>query len=102
MNLYNAEISAGAIMLVETKRLAKLLSTQPTLAEWNHALVEENILQKRTPSTAKRQAVLIKKRLDTLTPVGLELIAEGYNEVTSQMIFASCILDLELLKDYTC
>ena len=100
MNLYNAEISAGAIMLVETKRLAKLLLEQPTQEEWNHALVEENILQKKTPSTAKRQAALIKKRLDTLTPVGLELITDGDNEVTSQMIFASCILHSELLKDY--
>ena len=87
-------------MLVETKRLAKLLLMRPTQEEWNHALVEENILQKKTPSTAKRQAALIKKRLDKLTPEGIKLIAEGDNEVTSQMILAACILHSELLKDY--
>ena len=44
MNLYNAEISNGAGMLVETKQIARLLLTNLTQAQCNLALVGEIIL----------------------------------------------------------
>lgn len=98
--IFNAEISAGALMVVETKQLAKLMLTHPTKEEWRHAIEVENILQKKTPSTAKRQAVLVKKRLDLVHPEILETIAKGDNELTLQLIFASSLLHSQLHFDF--
>lgn len=98
--MFNAEISAGALMVVESKQLAKLMLTSPTKEEWRHAIEIENILQKKTPATAKRQAILVKKRLDLVHPEILETIAKGDNELTLQLIFVSSLLHSQLHYDF--
>lgn len=98
--MYNAEISAGALMPVETKLLSKLMLTNPSKEDWRHAIEVENILQKKTPATAKRQAILVRKRLDCVAPEILERIATGDNELTLQLIFVSSLLHSQLHLDY--
>ena len=74
MSLYNAEILAGSLLLLESKRIAALLLGQPDEAAWVHAIEIENILQKKTPATARRQARLIRRRLSTLDEAGKSLL----------------------------
>ena len=87
-------------MLAESRRIAALLLTQPSDAEWDHALKIENILQKNTPATAFRQAKLIRNRLVTLDEEGWKLIAEGDMEVSSQLLLAAAIKHSYLLGDF--
>ncbi len=87
-------------MLAESRRIAALLLTQPSDAEWDHALKIENILQKNTPATAFRQAKLIRNRLVTLDGEGWKLIAEGDMEVSSQLLLAAAIKHSYLLGDF--
>ena len=76
MSLFNTEKSAGSQLLLESKRSAALLVVQPDEAAWIHAIEIENILQKKSPATARRQARLIRRRLSTLDAAGWKLIAE--------------------------
>ena len=99
MALYNAEISAGSLMLVESRRIAKLLLGHPTSAQWDAALKDENLLQKK-PSTARRQARLIKNRLDTLDDDGMRLVVEGDGELAGQVLLASALRHSRLLGDF--
>ena len=87
-------------MLAESRRIAALLLTHPSDAEWDHALRIENILQKNTPATAFRQAKLIRNRLVTLDEEGWKLIAEGDMEVSSQLLLAAAIKHSYLLGDF--
>ena len=80
MGLYNAEISAGSLMLPESRRIARLLLTQPTPEQWDEALKSENLLQKK-PATARRQARLIRKQ------------AEG--SVSARVLFETVIAPLK-------
>jgi Putative inner membrane protein (DUF1819) len=100
MSLYNAEISAGSLMPLESKRLAALLLTHPDQAAWDHAVEVENLLQKKTPATARRQARLIQKRLLTLDEQGWTLIAQRESEVAHQLLFAAAIKHSQLLGDF--
>ena len=100
MPLYNAEISAGSLMLTESRRIATLLLTNPTETEWDHAIKVENILQKNTPATAHRQAQLLRKRLMTLDSEGWKLIAEGEMEVSTQLLLAAAIKHSRMLEDF--
>lgn len=100
MSIYNAELSAGSLLLLESKRIASLLLTQPDNAAWVHAIEIENILQKKTPATARRQARLIRKRLSTLDEAGWRLIAERESEITNQLLLASAIIHSRLLGDF--
>ena len=87
-------------MLSESRRIAILLLTHPSDAEWDHALKNENILQKNTPATAFRQAKLIRNRLVNLDEEGWKLIAEGDMEVSTQLLLAAAIKHSYLLGDF--
>lgn len=86
MTRYNAEIYVGALLALESRRIAKLLLTEPDQAAWAHAIETENILQKRTTATAARQARLLRRRLTTLDAEGWKMIAERESEVVIQML----------------
>lgn len=97
---YRADLSAGSLMLPESRRIAELLLRVPTDAEWDHAIRVENILQKGTPSTAVRQARLIRFRLAPMGEVAWQMVASGDQEVASQTLFAAALLHSELLRDF--
>lgn len=99
MGLYNAEISAGSLMLPESRRVARLLLTHPTPEQWDEALKIENLLQK-TPATARRQARLIRNRLATLDDEGLQIVAEGDGELSTQVLLAAVVRHSLLLSDF--
>lgn len=99
MGLYNAEISAGSLMLPESRRIARLLLTHPTPEQWDEALMSENLLQKR-PATARRQARLIRNRLVTLDGDGLQIVAEGDGELSTQVLLAAAARHSLLLSDF--
>ena len=97
--MFTAEISAGSLLLPESRRLARLLRTKPTPGAWDAALYEENLLQKK-PATAKRQATLIRKRLETLDAEAWNLIADGEAETASQLLLAGAIRHSSLLGEF--
>ena len=100
MSRYNAEISAGSLMPLESRRIAALLQTNPSEAAWIQAVEIDNILQKRTPATARRQARLIKRRLTTLDPEAWKLIVERDSEVSMQLLLAASVKHSQLLGDF--
>jgi hypothetical protein len=97
---YKAEISAGALMPLESRRLAAFLLNSPNEQQWKQALIEENILQKKTPSTALRQARLIKDRLGTLDSKAMDMIANREQEVSIQLLLVAAIKHSQLLCDF--
>lgn len=100
MGIYNAEISAGSLMLPESRRVAKLMTEHPTEEQWLQAIKVDNLLQKKSPATATRQAHLIRKRLDTLDQEAWELIAQSEQEIAIQLLLASAIKHSRLLADF--
>lgn len=100
MAIYNTELSRGSLMLLESKRIAALLLTQPDSDAWKHAIEVENILQKDAISTAVRQSRLIKKRLEQLDEIAWQLIVKSENEVVNQLLFAAAIKQNKLLGDF--
>ena len=100
MNHYMADISAGALLPAESRILATLLLSGVDKAGWMHAIKEDNILQKKSPSSAIRQAHLIRQRLDTLDEEGLTLIAHESGEVLNQMLLVAAIRHSRLLGDF--
>jgi hypothetical protein len=97
---YQADISAGSLMLPESRRIAELLLEDPTDAQWDHAIKVDNILQKGTPSTAVRQARLIRFRLAPMGKTAWDVVVNGDHEAASQTLFAATLLHSELLRDF--
>lgn len=100
MSFYNAQISAGSLMLPESRRIARFMLTHPDQACWYDTLKNENILQKKSPATARRQARLIRNRLETLDEAAWEFVATGEQELALQVLFAASIKHSRLLGDF--
>lgn len=100
MTRYNAEISAGSLLPLESRRIAALLLTNPDATAWQHAIEVENILQKKTPATARRQARLLQRRLTTLDTQAWQMVAERESEVVIQLLLAAAVKHSQLLGDF--
>jgi hypothetical protein len=100
MGIYNAEISAGSLLLLESRRIAELLMMRPSPEQWLHALNVDNILQKSSPATARRQARLIRHRLDTLDNEAWAMIVGGPHEAATQLLLAAAVKHSRLLADF--
>ncbi|MDY7573077.1 DUF1819 family protein [Actimicrobium sp. CCI2.3] len=100
MTRYNAEISAGSLFPLESRRIATLLLSSPDQATWHHAIETENILQKKTPATARRQATLLRRRLATLDAQAWNMLADRDSEVVIQLLMAAAVKHSHLLGDF--
>ena len=60
---YAADITAGALKLPESRLIADLLLRQVDDEGWKDAIVTRNVLQARSPATARRLTTLIRRRL---------------------------------------
>ena len=98
--LYNGEIVAGSLLIPESRKIAKLLLQKTSEEEWYQAVIIDNILQKRSPASAKRQAKLIRKRLSLMGPEHWTLVKDGNAEVTTQALLAAAIKHSRLLGDF--
>jgi hypothetical protein len=67
---------------------------------WKEAIEVENVLQKRSPSTAKRQASLIRVRLETMETDLWELVRDGSTLIAIHALFAAAIKHSTLLGDF--
>ena len=65
---YKSDINGGSLMVRESRIIADLLLSNASDAEWQQRILQNNELQKRTPSTAKRFSNVIHKRLKLLEP----------------------------------
>ncbi len=98
--IYNGDTAAGALLVEESRKIAYLLIQGVNSDEWHKAIVLDNILQKRSPVSAKRQAYLIKNRLTTMNEELWQLIYEGSSEITSQALLAASIKYSRLVGDF--
>lgn len=97
---YNADITAGSLKIHESRIIADLLLRQTGEREWIHAIQTENVLQARSPATAKRIARLLRNRLSLMAPDLWRFIRDGSMAVATQACLAAAIKHSALLGDF--
>jgi hypothetical protein len=97
---YNGEIVAGSLLIRESQKIARLLLKNADSEAWHQAIVVENILQKRSPVAAKRQARLIKNRLSLMNPELWEIVDKGSIDSIIQALLAATIKHSHLVGDF--
>jgi len=99
-HLYNAEISAGSLLPGESREISKLLIEGADDEVWHQALVVDNVLQKKSPSSARRMARLIRNRLEAMDVDHWHLILDSSREIVLQALLAAAIKHSKLLEDF--
>lgn len=100
MQEYQAGIGNGSLMLNESRIIAKILLSNVERQELERLIREENVLQKRSLLTARKQAGLIKNRLQNVTPEIWEIIAESDIEKATQALLIAAVKHSSLLGDF--
>jgi hypothetical protein len=97
---YKANFSLGGLMVPESRIVAGLLLDAPSEQQWKTAIIDDNILRKRSPTTASTQAGLIRARLQTMTDELWQLVHDGSRPVATHAILAATIKYSPLLADF--
>lgn len=97
---YRPNITAGALLVWESRKIARLLLENVDKSRWKAAIEKDNILQKRSPVSAMRIAALIRSRLELMDAGLWELVINGDSIVATHATFAAAIKHCVLLGDY--
>lgn len=97
---YKADITAGALKLPESRIIANLLLREVDAADWEDAIVTKNVLQARSPATARRLTKLIRGRLEAMGPALWKLVRDGKGTVATHAVFAAAVKHSLLLGDF--
>lgn len=87
-------------MITEAQLIAELLLTEPSKEDWDYAIVDQNILQKRSPASAKRNAATVKKRIGSLENSFLTSLVNANHEEAAQLMMAATLMNSPLLADF--
>lgn len=97
---YRADITAGSLKVAESRIIADLLLKQADDDAWKSALTQDNLLQTRSPATARRLARLIRNRLETMTVDLWKLVRDGSSVVATHACLAAASKHSALLADF--
>lgn len=97
---YRADITAGSLKVAESRVIADLLLKQVDDDAWKSALGPENLLQARSPETARRLGRLIRNRLETMPPDLWKLVRDGSTLVSTHACLAAAVKHSALLADF--
>jgi hypothetical protein len=97
---YKADMTAGALKVAESRIIAGLLLRKVDDEGWKDAIVKRNVLQTRSPATAKRLTKLVKGRLMTMKPDLWRLIRDGKGSVATHAVLAAAVKHSTLLGDF--
>lgn len=87
-------------MVRETRLIAGLLLDRVPRDTWNQVILDENLLQKRSPASARRNAQAIRKRLERLEPNFWRALRDGDEELATQVAFCAALERNLLLVEF--
>lgn len=97
---YQANFTKGSLLIPESRTIARLLMDHPSAEAWERAVVEHNILQKRTLHSATTLANLIRHRLEAMPEALWSLVVEGPPDTVRQGLLAAMVKHSTLLGDF--
>lgn len=97
---YKANFTKGGLMVLESRIVADLLLRDVDPAGWKQAIEGQNVLAKRSVTTASTKAALIRARLQTMTGDLWRLVRDGSKPVATHAVFAATIKYSPLFGDF--
>ncbi len=97
---YKANFSKGGLMVPESRIIATLLLEDVDAERWERAITVDNVLAKRSPSTARTKATLIRARLRSMPASIWGLIRDGSRPVATHAVLAATVTYSPLFGDF--
>ena len=97
---YDSDLVGGSLMVRESRIVAELLLEDSSKEAWDRAILVDNLLQKRTVASARRNAQAIRKRLKRLEPEFWRALRDGDEELATQVAFCAALERNLLLVEF--
>lgn len=97
---YDSDLIGGSLQVRECRVIADLLLSEATPEQWHEAIQQQNLLQKRSPASAKRVAQALRKRLERLDQPFWQAIRDGDDELATQVAFCAALERNLLLVEF--
>jgi len=97
---YVGDLIGGSLFVAESRAVAELLLQQPSLEDFNHVIVEDNLLQKNSPQTAKRYAKTIRTRIEPMGETYLNALVTANETVARQLLLAAFLNNSPIAQDF--
>ena len=95
---YSTTITSGSLKVAESRIIAGLLLKGTD--DWRAEILEQNVLQTRSPETAKRLSRLLRARLKLMRPELWEMVRDGSTPVATHACLAAAVKHSALLGDF--
>lgn len=97
---YSLSFTAASLMHCETERVAELFNEHRDWQKVQQVIVDENILQKETIATCKREFTEIKKRLENITDRELHFMLRCTSDELKLFCFYLCCRTYRLIFEF--
>lgn len=97
---YDSDLIGGSLQVRESRIVAELLLQDASAEQWHEVIQQQNLLQKRTPASAKRVAQALRKRLERLDAPFWRAIRDGDDQLATQVVFCSALERNLLLVEF--
>jgi hypothetical protein len=97
---FSANLTKGSLKPTESRQLASMLCQGSSPAEVIERAVEENFLQKRSPSSNQTYASYIVKRLCACPQSVIDIVAKGSNREVVQGALVATLAESRLLRSF--
>lgn len=97
---YLGDIIGGSLMVSEARQIAGLLLTAPTDAEWERAIVSDNLLQKPSIHSCKRMAATLRRRIEPHGPLFWQALRQSDEPLARQLLLLTVMRDSPILVDF--
>jgi len=97
---YDSDLIGGSLQVRESRIIAHLLLDRADPDRWKQEIQQQNLLQKRSPATARRVAQALRKRLERLEPAFWRALRDGDDELATQVAFCAALERNLLLVEF--
>ena len=97
---YKSDLMGGTLLVRESRIIAGLLLKKINDEKWKQAIEVDNVLQRKTISTAKRFGNAVKSRLELLEPEFWKALRDGDEQVATQVAFCGALERNLLLVEF--
>lgn len=98
--IYRAGLTKAAIRLRESRIVADLLLQGVSEAAWKDAMLQQNVLQMRSPASITTVSRLLRTWLEPLGEGLWEMVRDGDRDQATQAVFAAAVKNSRLLGDF--
>jgi len=97
---YLGDLNGGSLLMTESRIVAEIQLRNLPEKEWKRLIVEDNVLQKKSPKTALRFANVIRKRLEAMGETYTQALLGVSERAYIQLLLAAFMVQSPVIVDF--